>query len=409
VGELGINPPPAAIANAVFDAIGVRITELPLTPDKILTALARKAGKRRDFALWRRPDRWWVAFVRWAYPRGLFAILHHFRTHRPSRRVAPAPSRIARPTSLDAACELLNGEAVPMGGGTDLMPRRGQGLAPAALVSLQAIPTLRELRRSADRTLIIGSAVTLDELENSGSPLLAAAAGTIASPQIRNMATVGGNLAQAKRCWFFRSGFECYKRVGATAPCYAILGDHRFYHAAIDGHRCQAVTPSDLATALLALEGAVEIGDGHRTRIVPIAEFYVGPGETVLAPDELILSVRARQDPAKSWAFEKLRLWEGDFAVVSVAIVAGVDSRGRWTDLRIACGGIAPVPWRARRSAQELVGMSASPANLRAALDRELNACAHPLARNGWKLDALAGLCERAVRTSGSSAATHTR
>ena len=103
-----------------------------------------------------------------------------------------------------------------MGGGTDLMPRRGQGLAPAALVSLQAIPALRELRRSADGTLIIGSAVTLATLETAGSPLLAAAAATIASPQIRNMATIGGNLAQAKRCWFYRSGFECYKRVGPT-------------------------------------------------------------------------------------------------------------------------------------------------------------------------------------------------
>jgi CO/xanthine dehydrogenase FAD-binding subunit len=266
---------------------------------------------------------------------------------------------------------MLSGEGAPMGGGTDLIPRREQGLAPAALVSLQAIPALRELRRSADGTLIIGSAVTLARLETAGSPLLAAAAATIASPQIRNMATIGGNLAQAKRCWFFRSGFECYKRVGPAGPCYAILGDHRFYHAAIDGHRCQAVTPSDLATALLALDGAVEIGDGRRTRVVPIEAFYTGPGETVLAPGELILSVHAR--------------------------VAGVDARGQWTDLRIACGGIAPVPRRARLTEQALVGTAASPVSLRAALDRELNASGHPLAHNGWKLDALAALCERAA------------
>lgn len=397
VGELGINPPPSAIANAVFDAIGVRITELPLTPDKILAALAAKAGRQRRFGIWRRPDRWWIALVRWAYPRGLFALLHRFRTHRPSRRV-PSPSlRIERPASLDAAYGMLGSDAAPMGGGTDLMPRRGQDLAPDALVSLQAIPALHEIRRDGDGSVVLGGAVTLSALETAGLPLLAEAAATIASPQVRNMATIAGNLAQAKRCWFFRSGFECYKRAGASAPCYAILGDHRFYHAAIDGHRCQAVTPSDLATALLALDGEVEIGGRRGTRRVAIADFYTGPGETVLAPDELILSVRARQDPAKRWAFEKLRLWEGDFAVVSVALLAGIDAGGRWTDLRIACGGIAPVPWRAWRTERALVGQVASHEGLRAALDRELNAVAHPLARNGWKLDALAGLCERAA------------
>ncbi|MCW5770046.1 MAG: molybdopterin-dependent oxidoreductase [Rhodospirillaceae bacterium] len=397
VGELGINPPPAAIANAVFDAVGLRITELPLTPDKILTALAAKAGRRRRFNIWRRPDRWWIGLVRWAYPRGLFALLHRFRTHRPSRRVPSAELQIFRPTSLASAYAQLGETAAAMGGGTDVMPRRGQRLAPDTLVSLQAIPELRAIRHESDGTVVLGSAVTLSALETAGLPLLAAAAATIASPQIRNMATVGGNLAQAKRCWFFRSGFECYKRVGASAPCYAILGDHRFYHAAIDGHRCQAVTPSDLATALLALDAEVEIGGPQGTRRVAIGDFYTGPGETVLAADELILSVRARQDRAQRGAFEKLRLWEGDFAVVSVAMVAGLDGQGRWTDLRIACGGIAPVPWRARGTERALVGHIASPQGLRAALDRELNAAAHPLARNGWKLDALAGLCERAA------------
>jgi CO/xanthine dehydrogenase FAD-binding subunit len=397
VGELGINPPPAAIANAVFDAIGLRIAELPLTPDKILDALAKTSGRRRRFHLWRRPGRWWIALVRWAYPRGLFTLLHRFRTHRASRRIPPSPLRIDRPTTLASALTALGGGAAPLGGGTDLMPRRAQGLAPDRLASMAAIPALRAIRRDADGTVVLGGAVTLSALETAGLPLLAEAAATIASPQIRNVATIAGNLAQAKRCWFFRSGFECYKRAGPTAPCYAILGDHRFYHAAIDGHRCQAVTPSDLATALLALDGAVEIVGPRRSRLVPIERFYKGPGETVLAGDEMIVSVRARHDPASRWAFEKLRLWEGDFALVSVAMVGAIDGRGRWSDLRIACGGVAPLPWRAQRTERELIGRPASAEELRRALDRELNAAAHPLARNGWKLDALAGLCERAT------------
>lgn len=397
VGELGINPPPAAIANAVFDAVGVRITELPITPDKILSALARKSGRKRNYRLWRRPDRWWIAFVRWAYPRGLFRALHALRTHRPSRRIPAAPARLERPGGLAGAFGAIGASAAPLGGGTDLLPRRSQGLAPDTLVSLGAIPELQRIERTEAGALALGGAVKLSALEAVGVPLLAEAVSTIASPQIRNMATVAGNLAQAKRCWFYRNGFECYKRVGSTAPCYAILGDHRFYHAAIDGHRCQAVTPSDLATALLALDGQIEIGRREGRRFVDIGDFYTGPGETILAADELILSVRMRWDGSKRGVFEKLRLWEGDFAVVSAAIAADVDLAGRWTGIRIACGGIAPVPWRARQTERRLEGALVTPVSLREALNQELNASAHPLARNGWKLDALAGLCERAA------------
>ncbi|MGH8431037.1 MAG: FAD binding domain-containing protein, partial [Solimonas sp.] len=342
------------IANAVFDAIGVRITEVPLTPDKILRALAEKKGWRRDFRLWSRPDRWWIALVRWAYPRGLFRALHARRTHRPSRRVPTADLELEQPTDLGQALDGLSPGAVPMGGGTDLLPRRTQGLAPDRMISLKRVAELRRFEKLDDGALMLGGGLTLAAIESAALPLLSEAAATIASPQIRNMATLAGNLAQAKRCWFYRSGFECYKRAGSAAPCYAILGDHRFYHAAIDGHRCQAVTPSDLATALLALDGEVEIAGRHGRRLVPIDQFYSGPGETILEPDELILSVHVPASAGKRWAFEKLRLWEGDFAVVSVALGARIDAAGRWTNLRVACGGIAPVPWRARQAERDL-------------------------------------------------------
>src|SRR5205814_8439287 len=118
----------------------------------------------------------------------------------------------------------------------------------------------------------------------------------VASPQIRAVATVGGNLVQAKRCWFFRNGFDCYKRGGATCPCYAVQGDHRFYHAALGAHRCQAVTPSDLATALVALDADVAIRGASGARVVPMASFYTGPGETVLREAELVASGRLGRD-----------------------------------------------------------------------------------------------------------------
>ncbi|OLT18694.1 hypothetical protein BJF78_00985 [Pseudonocardia sp. CNS-139] len=183
------------------------------------------------------------------------------------------------PAGLTEALDLLAGGAAPLGGATDALVERRREARPApVLVSVAAVTRLRPIERTADG-LRIGAAATLAELaEHPVTPrALADAVATIASPQVRNAATVGGNLMQAKRCWFFRNGFDCYKRNGATSPCYAVLGDHRFQHAAVDGHRCQAVTPSDLATVLVALDATVEI-TGTATRTVPVAGLYTGPG-----------------------------------------------------------------------------------------------------------------------------------
>ena len=149
------------------------------------------------------------------------------------------------------------------------------------------------------------------------------------------MATVGGNLCQAKRCWFYRNGFDCYKRRGATAPCYAVLGDNRYYHAVLGAHRCQAVTPSDLATVLVALDATVRLASRSGERTLPVARLYTGPGETALRRGEIVADVTV---PAAARArvsgFEKLRLWEGDFSVVSACASLDV-AGGRVRDARI--------------------------------------------------------------------------
>jgi CO/xanthine dehydrogenase FAD-binding subunit len=287
-----------------------------------------------------------------------------------------------------------------MGGGTDLLLQRRQGLAsPSRIVSVAEIEELDVLRTAADGALEIGAGVTLARLARecaSRAPILAEAVASIASAQVRAAATVGGNLVQEKRCWFFRNGFECYKRAGPLSPCYAVQGDHRFYHAALGAHRCQAVTPSDLATALLALDADVVMGGAAGERIVPVSSFYTGPGETVLKDGELVLRVRVPAAAlAKRAAFEKLGLWQGDFAVVSAAIAAAVDGGGRWRDVRVVLGAVAPEPWRARRTEAALEGTVASPAALRRALDDELARAGHPLERNAWKLDAAAGIAAR--------------
>ena len=400
IGECGVNPPSAAIANAVYDAIGIRIRDLPITPDKIVNAIAARNRRWQDRRLWRRPDRWWIALVRWAYGRGLLKLLHA-RTARPVTRVMPSPlDRIDVPATLREALGAVDGTAMVMGGGTDLHIQRRQRLVePKRLVLLKDVAELQGIEVRAEGSIEIGGAVTLAALEaamRDRIPVLADAVASIATPQIREMATVGGNLIQAKRCWFYRGGFGCYKRLGGLAPCYAVAGDHRFYHAAIDGHRCQATTPSDLATILIALDARARIAAFGSEREVAMSAFYRGPGETVLDGHEILRAiVIPHSAQTRRGGFAKLRLWEGDFALVSAAMTAELDG-DTWHDPRIVLGAIAPVPWRARDTERALDGTVVSPVTLRKALDRELDVKGHPLARNAWKLDAAAGIAEEA-------------
>jgi CO/xanthine dehydrogenase Mo-binding subunit/CO/xanthine dehydrogenase FAD-binding subunit len=410
VGEVCTTPPAPAVANAVFDAIGVRIRHLPITPDKILTALAQKEGRRRDHAIWRRPDRWWIGFVRWCYPLGLLQILRRHGPHR-IKRPSPQPlEAIDMPARLGEALKLLRRDAMLLGGGSDVQHQRRQGLAaPTRLVSTLDIAEMKEIATQPDGSVRVGAAVTLATVAHvlgRRSPIIAETINRIASHQIREMATVGGNLVQAKRCWFFRNGFDCYKRAGAFSPCYAVLGDHRFYHAAIGGHRCQAVTPSDLATLFVALGGDALIAGPTGQRVVAMSAFYTGPGETVLGRDEILVEIRLSATAlGRPGAFEKLNLWEGDFANVAIAIVGDIDDRGIWRDGSIVFGALAPVPWRACKTEAAMRGLKATPEILRRLIDRELDAAAHPLKRNGWKLDAAAGLAERAIERLNPQAA----
>lgn len=419
IGELGVVPAAPAIANAIYDAVGVRIRDLPITPDKVLRALAEKNGaKRRSYRIWARPDRWQIELIRRSYPLGVHWILDRIGTRFAKRRAHHAIEAVVTPRTLAEAYASLdghegsngsNGASMPIGGGTDLLLQRRQGLvAPLRLVSVQELAELGAIRTAADGALEIGAGVTLSRLAlelRERIPVLAESIATIASPQVRGMATVGGNLAQEKRCWFFRNGFQCYKRGGVTCPCYAVQGDHRFYHAAMDAHRCQAVTPSDLATALIALDADVVIGGPDGERVVPVDRLYSGPGETVLRDGELILRVRI--SPAalgRRAVFEKLALWQGDFAVASAALAANVDERGAWSDVRVVLGAIAPTPWRAKHTEARLEGGVVRAEDLRRALDDELAREGHPLARNEWKLDAALGLAARAAARISRSA-----
>ena len=405
VGELPVYPVAAAVANAVHDAAGIRLRDLPFTPDKVLAALDERDGTSpRVRPLWQRPQRWWIAALRALYRLGLHSLLDRYGTRLARRRPRPPVETVTLPGEVESILEELNGSeaATLVAGNTDLSLQRRQGLcSPVKLIATSEAAELRRIERTPAGEIRIGAGATLTQLIaelGAEVPAIADAASSIASEQVRNVATLGGNLAQAKRCWFFRNGFDCYKRGGPTCPCYAVLGDHRFHHAIVDAHRCQAVTPSDLATVLVALDATVTFRSAARRRDIPAAELYSGPGEINFADGEMITAATiGSAAAARASSFCKLALQEGDFAMVSAALSAAVAPDGRWHDLRIVLGAIAATPHRMPATERSLEGRAADTATLRGALAGELERVAHPLANNAWKIRAAGGIAARAA------------
>lgn len=402
LAEISLLPTAAAVVNAVSHALGRRVSQVPITPDKVVSALTGGDPPLPRTPLWRRPGRWWIAVMRWAYPRGLHAVLRKLSARFAQPSGAGTIDEVVFPKDAGEAVELLGTrkDAAPMAGGVDLLVSRSQGIsAPSVVVDLTGCAALAEVRRDDTGGVSIGAMVTLAELQRATDVphALRQTAAEIASPQIRNVATVAGNLVQEKRCWFYRNGFECYKRSGPTAPCYAVLGDHRFSHAVVDAHRCQAVTPSDIATTLLALDAVVHTQRRDGGRQLTIDRLYNGPGENVLASDEVILRLAVPADAARrTTAFRKLRLSQGGFSVVAAAASLEYDDQARLETCRVVVGGVAPTPYRATYVEDALIGRAlstglAAEASLLWAQD------AHPLRDNAWKLRAGAGLIRGAL------------
>ena len=422
IGEIGVVPTPAAVANAVAHATGVRIRQVPITPDKLLPLLdphsstAQAAGRRpaADAAVL---ESVWISLVRSLYGKGLFKLLDRLSRRRRAERgpLAPVPpiesiKQPASPEEAAAACSDGHADTRYIGGGTDLLVARQQRLAtPVRLVDTTSINGLRQMDETPDGNLRVGAAVTLEDLRRRlaepgflpGDTMMAELLDELATSQIRELATVGGNLLQDKRCAFYRNGFGCYKRNGWTAPCYAVLGDHRFHHAVLGAHRCQAVTPSDLATGLLALDAVAHSlpPNSGPARRRTIDQLYSGPGEPDLTAGELLTMVEvpaaARARPA---AFEKLRLYAGDFAVCSVAVSLEIAGDGiTIADAKVSLGAVAPTPYRAERSEKRLAGIRLDDqAGLKEASWAWIYDT-NPLPNNVWKVEATCGLLLRAL------------
>lgn len=402
LGEIPLITIGPAVTNAIAHATGLRLRTAPHTPDQIVTAARRRDGKSlRAGSIAARPDRWWTAAVRTAYPRGLHKGLRLLSERVGRPRPAGRIETIRPAAGLDEALDLLHegGADAPIAGGTDLLALETQGLPlPGRLVDIAGLGELRIIETRDDGSLRIGSAVTLAELAESAAcdPVLRETAALIATPQIRQAATVGGNLCQTKRCWFFRNGFDCYKRGGATRPCYAVMGDHRFYHSIQDAHRCQAITPSDLATTLVALDAEIEVRSSAGVRRVAAEHFYEGPGETGLAPGEIVCAVEIpAQVRRRQSTYRKLALWQGAFSIATACVSAEL-SDGRISDLRVALGGVGPVPVRVHRLERMLHGQHPDPAAIEAGIAAWMKGT-HPLRDNHWKAFATADLLRRTL------------
>ncbi|MDP4805265.1 MAG: molybdopterin-dependent oxidoreductase [Candidatus Nanopelagicales bacterium] len=401
IGEIVLIPPGAAIANAVADATGVRMRELPLTPDRVLAALHQRDRKpKRNYRIGQRPSRWQIAVMRAWYPRGLHQFLHKFGTRwgRPAQRA----ELLAVETPVDeaaASAALARPGARVIAGGTDLLPARRQGLVqPSVLVDIMTIPTVGRIEQSGS-DVAVGAAVTLADLaiwSQDQLSVLHEAITAIATEQIRLMATVGGNLCQQNRCWFLRNDFMCYKRGGVSCPCYAVTGDHRYYHSVIDSHRCQSVTPSDLSTVLSALDATVEISGGDRKRSMKVVDFYTGPGEVRLGRGEYLRSVVIETDKFSGHDYRKLNRGHGDFAMISAAVSVATDMNGTVTDARVILGAMAPVPYRVHDAERLMVGRTVNAIDVAAAAEAWCRR-AHPLERNEWKVQAGAELLQRSI------------
>ena len=313
----------------------------------------------------------------------------------------------SRPSTLKEAAAQLgreHGRVALLAGGTDLLGEMKDDLiAPERLVSIRHLRELQGIR-SGRAGLRIGAATLLVDVVDSAAvreqtPLLAMAAEKVGTPQIRNMATLGGNLCQRPRCWYFRNNYPCYKHGGNV--CYSATGENE-YHAILEAGPSFIVHPSDTAPALIALGATVRISTGGRERTVPLEQFFISPRqdpsrENILQPNEILTEIEVPSAPPGSKAIyvkEMVReTW--DFALCSVAAMVTVKD-GVVGDARVVLGGVAPFPYRAARAEAALKGRRLDETSAAAAGAAAVEG-ARPLAKNAYKVPLTQAVVTRAV------------
>ena len=315
-----------------------------------------------------------------------------------------------QPTSVEDALSLLaqhGDDSWVLAGGLDSFDWfKDRIKRPKVVVELSGVDELKGIRSTEDG-VEIGAMTTLTEVATNSEilasyGLLATAASQVATPQIRNQGTLGGNVSQDTRCWYYRGGWPCYRAGGnicyASAP-QAMNREHCIFGA----DRCVAVSPSDTAPALIALDAKMIVKRANRERVIDAEDFFIGPGTditrmTVLRPGDLLTSIRIPATWAgASFYWEKVedrKSW--DFALVSVARAMRV-SNGSITEARVVVNGVAPYPMRldaveaavrGRPLSEETAQMGGEVAVRRA----------KALRHNDYKLPLLRNLVRRALR-----------
>ena len=304
--------------------------------------------------------------------------------------------------SVPALLEEYKDKSLLYAGGTDAFARMKEGLdEPDQVINLKAVKELNFIEEKNDELYIGATTILADLVENKSTQKwtgLIEAAKSIGTIQLRNMGTVGGNLCQRPRCWYFRSRhFPCLRKHGDT--CFAIYGENK-YHAILGVDPCWIVHPSDLAPMLIALGAKVKIQGPKGDKEVALEDFYVLPAqntykETILKADELLTEVIVPKPNGKSHYLKFRERQSQDFAMVSVAVSANVSGK-KLSNVRIALGGVAPKPWRAKAAEIVLEGQIADKATLKKAGEAEM-AAAEPLEHNSYKVILTRNLIKRAV------------
>lgn len=319
-----------------------------------------------------------------------------------------------QPKSLKSAITHLSEEgAVVHAGGTDLLGcLRERIFAIKKIVSISAVKELHGVAEGADGSLRIGALTTIRTvaehpvIRNRFSGLAQAAA-EVASPQLRNQGTIGGNLCQKPRCWYYRGDFNCLRKGGGT--CFAVDGENQFHGIFGGGGTCFMVHPSDTAPVLVALKATARVAGSGGVRDVPLEKFFVLPEvdvrrETVLKPHEVVTEIRIPPPAAGTRSsYRKVRARRSwDFALAGLALVLRFDGR-RIADGRVVLSGAAPAPWRSAEVEQAIRGKELDPGVIAAAA-KAVVLGAEPLEKNGYKIPLFQGVIEEELTRMSTSA-----
>jgi xanthine dehydrogenase YagS FAD-binding subunit len=326
-----------------------------------------------------------------------------------------------RPTTAEAAVGLLDskwGTTELLAGGTDLLDLQKEYVAqPDKVISLGGVQELAGIKVSATPTpkdgasheVKLGAGTKLAEIAEHAElrkffPALTSAAANIGGPQIRNMGTLGGNLCQRNRCWYFRDEHvQCLLKGGDK--CFALDGENRYHAIFSKGHKCVIVSPSTLAPPLIALGARAEVQGPKGKRTIDLAKFFHAPSsaterEHVLAPNELVLSVTFGNLSLKNASYEVLHKQSYDWPLVQAA-VAYKDDGGKAKDVRIVLGHVGPTPINAEAAAKALEGKEVNETTVNAAGEAAAGMDGiKPLAQNAYKVRLIAVAVKRALLTA---------